>query len=810
MKTFLAILLVALPVLGWAGSPTLGSPNYANVNLTGNLQILPSGSIIWNSSSPTVEITNSTGNTLSITGAGGTGNATLAITGNVSASTTIAANSFFTGSDNNGNIRLGSTSTPGTPYINFVGGGTSTATAQIINNTGNTLSLFGANGSGLAQWIVNGNSVTTGNTQIASSGSVVWNGSASPSNSMLYAVPSISGTATGNAANVYLGLTDNLNAEATTLNDIFVFDNIGASASGNRTGIDGEVYVSYPPEVAGAYVGSLGIVQTAANSNAASVRGWPIAVNSSVLTGAPSNFGGALGAWGIGQLNSNANGYFGIGGAEFDVDLANLTVPPIEKTGVVVVDQSSPFYGTQGYLVNNGFALLGNPSWSCGFCAGKATGDWPITPTGTLFGAQARAYGSLGTGEITPQALYFMDGRVVAITSGGDAIAMKNFAVDGTGNATATSITTNGTVQAETSTLTGITISNGGIYVSVPTFVIQAPSSGTTATATVSAMQGAAVVEFGSTGSGYQASQVLTAVGGTGTAAQITVNTVDGSGCILTYTISNAGSYTVPPTNPVSFTGGTGNGALFEFGYTAPNGIFSIKGTGQFAATGAGFVVNDTTSPSGDTGTEPTFKVNAVTPQGGIEMPITLLNAGSVTSIASGTYHAMTGGTGTSASMQIGYAVSAFSVNPGSGYSAAPPPLITGSSTNYLNANLVAQMTPALAPLTLSGSTVGISGNTTISGNQTVTGLSAISNGLKTASGTNFATAASCTSQYTVVNAGTGGVILPGNFGILYYVWNDTGSTITVYTPAGATLGTLTSGTTGKWFAYNSTTYNPS
>ena len=31
MKTFLAILLVALPVLGWAASPTLGSPSYNNV-----------------------------------------------------------------------------------------------------------------------------------------------------------------------------------------------------------------------------------------------------------------------------------------------------------------------------------------------------------------------------------------------------------------------------------------------------------------------------------------------------------------------------------------------------------------------------------------------------------------------------------------------------------------------------------------------------------------------------------------------------------------------------------------------------------
>ena len=69
-------------------------------------------------------------------------------------------------------------------------------------------------------------------------------------------------------------------------------------------------------------------------------------------------------------------------------------------------------------------------------------------------------------------------------------------------------------------------------------------------------------------GINYVATNTLTAVGGTGTATQIVVDTVDGSGNILTYHVSVAGSYTVLPSNPVTFTGGAGTGASFNLYYT--------------------------------------------------------------------------------------------------------------------------------------------------------------------------------------------------------------------------------------------------
>ncbi len=78
-------------------------------------------------------------------------------------------------------------------------------------------------------------------------------------------------------------------------------------------------------------------------------------------------------------------------------------------------------------------------------------------------------------------------------------------------------------------------------------------------------------------GSGYAASDVLTLSGGVagpGGAPQITVDTVDGGGAILTFTISREASFAIrrgamtgapsPPDDSVATTGGTGTGATFD------------------------------------------------------------------------------------------------------------------------------------------------------------------------------------------------------------------------------------------------------
>ena len=100
-------------------------------------------------------------------------------------------------------------------------------------------------------------------------------------------------------------------------------------------------------------------------------------------------------------------------------------------------------------------------------------------------------------------------------------------------------------------------------------------------------------------------------------------------------------------------------------------------------------------------------------------------------------------------------------------------------------------------------------GNMTVNGSIKSNAFVGVSNAIVSAAGSNFGSATQLTKQYSIVTAGTpGGVILPNSFGDIFYVWNDSGSTLTVYTPAGATLGTISANATTAWFAYNATMYN--
>jgi len=74
-------------------------------------------------------------------------------------------------------------------------------------------------------------------------------------------------------------------------------------------------------------------------------------------------------------------------------------------------------------------------------------------------------------------------------------------------------------------------------------------------------------------GSSYVNTNVLTVSGGTfATAATLTVDAtagVGGGGEVEIFAISNAGDYSVLPTNPVSVTGGAGSGATFNLNFSS-------------------------------------------------------------------------------------------------------------------------------------------------------------------------------------------------------------------------------------------------
>jgi hypothetical protein len=63
-------------------------------------------------------------------------------------------------------------------------------------------------------------------------------------------------------------------------------------------------------------------------------------------------------------------------------------------------------------------------------------------------------------------------------------------------------------------------------------------------------------------GSGYVVGEILTLTGGTGTAATLRVETIDGSGAVLTVSVTTSrGAYTAVPANPISTTS-SGAGTL--------------------------------------------------------------------------------------------------------------------------------------------------------------------------------------------------------------------------------------------------------
>lgn len=119
---------------------------------------------------------------------------------------------------------------------------------------------------------------------------------------------------------------------------------------------------------------------------------------------------------------------------------------------------------------------------------------------------------------------------------------------------------TDGTHTSVCKLVTGTPSAAGQMSITVKPYV--APTS----TATVAVHMQVDAATLAAAGSGYTANDVLTIVGGTGTAATITVNTVN-SGAIATFTITTRGDYTALATNPVSVTGGTGTNAKFNLNY---------------------------------------------------------------------------------------------------------------------------------------------------------------------------------------------------------------------------------------------------
>lgn len=112
-------------------------------------------------------------------------------------------------------------------------------------------------------------------------------------------------------------------------------------------------------------------------------------------------------------------------------------------------------------------------------------------------------------------------------------------------------------------------------------------------------------VSVNSGGTGYAVGNVLSLSGGTSTTTStLTVSTVS-SGSITGVTVSNAGSYQIIPTNPVSVTGGAGAGATFNITWnTTTNSYYVANENAITVGTASGNLYYPNPSGvSGDRGT---------------------------------------------------------------------------------------------------------------------------------------------------------------------------------------------------------------
>lgn len=161
-------------------------------------------------------------------------------------------------------------------------------------------------------------------------------------------------------------------------------------------------------------------------------------------------------------------------------------------------------------------------------------------------------------------------------------------AIDLAAGSRGVNISNGGTVTAITTT------ASGASYTSAPSVTISSPTTAGGVQATASAvMGGTGTITVTNGGSGYTVNDVLTFVGGTGSAESVTVTAVS-SGVITAVTFRFTGQYTVVPTNPVSVTGGTGTGATF----TCTWKVLSLSITNA----GSGYVEQPTVTFSGGGG----------------------------------------------------------------------------------------------------------------------------------------------------------------------------------------------------------------
>ena len=334
----------------------------------------------------------------------------------------------------------------------------------------------------------------------------------------------------------------------------------GSAHKGGRNGLDSEIFILSDVDIG---PGSLFHVGVAGGTTAYRKMGGTAGGSRGNVFGS-NVWGRAINGSGPGPRWLNS-----IVGVEVGVRQEQY-VSALWKIGAQIVEENTS--AENAIQQNIGLSLVNQPSattigWGQGISFSAYNGQYSIASNGQLIATVPTPIGL--------SAFAASDGMNLArIAFSRAAIETPGMYVDGSGNLGGQTVgglalQTVSAVNAKVSTVSSVTVIEGGAFdggnpAPMPTFTLASPLTsggiaGTTATMTVTNMGAVGFTGITTGGSGYTAGDVLTAIGGTGTAFTITVETVT-SGQPVNIRVQSAGNYTVLPTNPVSFTGGTGTG----------------------------------------------------------------------------------------------------------------------------------------------------------------------------------------------------------------------------------------------------------
>lgn len=677
-----------LALLLWAMAiPVTGALAQSSPNFQPNTPLAASSLNIFGISK--VDTTNGAAVGLTVSGGHITGTP---IAGSTGAFTTLSVTGAISGT----NMILGSNATAGSGVIN----GSSSQTRGFTIQTGGLSSWnFGARSNGTNDFAIGRFDPTTGSftdlpfsissstgitsiNQLTSQGFVTWSPLVAKQGVWINNVYS-NATQQSGGDTQYNSINSN---DLINYSGGFIFTlavNGQSGSAGNRAALMGQIAINTTPaNGVGTYIGGVFSPFATANSGGA--------------PGSITSYKGEIfGAWAKPRLSANNwNNYFG---QEIDANVTN-NAAVAGRTALLIQDQSTP-NGARGIYADYGlsFGRLTGPTNTAadtapGFLSvmafGGNTNDFPTTSEGTLIKVQPRIYGIPAFPTLASYT-YGIDARASSITAGGALWAGPNSAADPAGNIYGASLTTTSVVQAQTATLTSVTVTNGGAFLVSPLWQVQDPPSGgttatlSTATMGITAELGDAVLGTFAAGSGYTAGDVLTLTGTGG--GKVNVATVTG-GVPTGYTLNTVGSIAVGSMPGTAFVTASIAGTTMTVSAVTSGNV----AVGEMV-TGSSFL------PAG------TFITALGTGTGGIGT-YTINNSLTLTSrsLIMASSVAVTGGTGTGLKIVPGWQVLTLTVsNAGSGYAANPTPLIFSGATNYKLPIVAAGMTPAAATLAL-------------------------------------------------------------------------------------------------------------